>query len=182
MEIFKTTLLPMSIYGFSTTVAGILLSTTVGSMVDTTPRLRVVQFFLLTQKLTTILGALGFWVLLTWFDSAAASPTSGPEVTDTMKTATLSIYQGYSLFAFLVFASGVLKLSALGWSISIERDWIVAFCQSDSELLTKINVYMKRIDLVCKLVSPLVFAALLSQFGYAGYCSLIMAICPTDLV
>lgn len=39
MEIFKTTLLPMSIYGFSTTVAGILFSTTVGSIVDTTPRL-----------------------------------------------------------------------------------------------------------------------------------------------
>jgi hypothetical protein len=39
MEIFKTTLLPMSIYGFSTTVFGILFSTTVGSLVDTTPRL-----------------------------------------------------------------------------------------------------------------------------------------------
>lgn len=40
MEIFKTTLLPMSIYGFSTTVLGILFSTTVGSLVDTTPRLQ----------------------------------------------------------------------------------------------------------------------------------------------
>jgi len=39
MEIFKTTLLPMSLYGFSTTVAGILFSTTVGSLVDSTPRL-----------------------------------------------------------------------------------------------------------------------------------------------
>ncbi|KAF9169219.1 hypothetical protein BGX21_007439 [Mortierella sp. AD011] len=29
----------MSIYGFSTTIAGILFSTTIGSLVDTTPRL-----------------------------------------------------------------------------------------------------------------------------------------------
>lgn len=33
---------------------------------------------------------------------------------------------------------------------------------------------MKRIDLVCKLTSPLVFAALLAQLD-AGYCSLAMA-------
>ncbi|KAF9351164.1 hypothetical protein BGX34_000751 [Mortierella sp. NVP85] len=145
MEIFKTTLLPMSVYGFSTTVFGILFSTTVGSLVDTTPRLHAVQSFLFTQKLTTVLGAIGFWILLTWFDS---SPTPViPPTTTTVATAAISsrsirdgmltAFQGYSLFAFLVFASGVLKLSALGWSISIERDWIVALCQSDSDMLTR---------------------------------------------
>jgi hypothetical protein len=45
--------------------------------------------------------------------------------------------QGYSLFALMVVASGVLKLSALGWSISIERDWIVALCHSNSDALTR---------------------------------------------
>ncbi|KAF8925330.1 hypothetical protein BGZ58_000906 [Dissophora ornata] len=173
MEIFKTTLLPMSIYGFSTTVVGILLSTTVGSIVDTTPRLPAVQSFLFTQKFTTVLGALGFWVLLTWFDPSSGS-IAAPETTTT-SSGGMSLYQGYSAFAFLVLASGVLKLSALGWSISIERDWIVALCQSDSDILTKINVTMKRIDLVCKLISPLVFAAMLSKFN-AGYCSLAMAV------
>ncbi|KAG0207341.1 hypothetical protein BGX28_001391 [Mortierella sp. GBA30] len=167
MEIFKTTLLPMSVYGFSTTVAGILFSTTVGSLVDSTPRLSAVQSFLFAQKFTTVLGALGFWILLTWFDPALPNNTENSGV--------LSLYQGYCIFAFLVLASGVLKLSALGWSISIERDWIVSLCQSDSELLTKLNVTMKRIDLVCKLVSPLVFAALLTQIQ-TGYCSLMMAI------
>ncbi|KAF9908880.1 hypothetical protein EC991_009286 [Linnemannia zychae] len=164
MEIFKTTLLPMSIYGFSTTVAGILLSTTVGSIVDNTPRLSAVQAFLFTQKLTTIIGALGFWILLTWFDPTASATTPG-----------ISMVQGYSLFALMVLASGVLKLSALGWSISIERDWIVALCHSNSEALTRLNVTMKRIDLVCKLTSPLVFAGLLTYL-HAGYCSLIMAV------
>ncbi|KAF8987570.1 hypothetical protein BGZ52_003879 [Haplosporangium bisporale] len=75
----------------------------------------------------------------------------------------MTFYQGYTLFALLVLVSATLKLSALGWSISIERDWIVCMCQSNSDLLTKINVNMKRIDLVCKLTSPLVFAALLAQ-------------------
>ncbi|KAK3833542.1 MAG: Ferroporti-1 [Linnemannia elongata] len=185
MEIFKTTLLPMSIYGFSTTVAGILFSTTVGSIVDTTPRLTAVQSFLFTQKLTTIIGSLGFWILLTWFDptTAASSPLSPSSVTDAIAAAGdltssmfgLSMAQGYSLFALMVVASGVLKLSALGWSISIERDWIVALCHSNSDALTRLNVTMKRIDLVCKLISPLVFAGLLTYL-HAGYCSLIMAI------
>ncbi|KAI7826084.1 Ferroporti-1 [Gamsiella multidivaricata] len=190
MEIFKTTLLPMSIYGFSTTVAGILFSTSVGSLVDSTPRLPAVQSFLLTQKSTTVLGALGFWVLLTWFDptSALDSPILATPVSTTAAPAigvaaaisaeddmSMTLSQGYSLFTLLILMSGTLKLSALGWSISIERDWVVALCQSDSDMLTKINVTMKRIDLVCKLVSPLVFAALLAQFN-AGYCSLAMAV------
>ncbi|KAF9126920.1 hypothetical protein BGX30_015020, partial [Mortierella sp. GBA39] len=185
MEIFKTTLLPMSIYGFSTTVAGILFSTTVGSIVDTTPRLTAVQSFLFTQKLTTIIGALGFWILLTWFDptTAASSPLPPSSVTDATTAAggltgnmlELSKTQGYSLFGLMVVASGLLKLSALGWSISIERDWIVALCHSNSDALTRLNVTMKRIDLVCKLISPLVFAGLLTYL-HAGYCSLIMTI------
>ncbi|KAH7046197.1 hypothetical protein BKA57DRAFT_465945 [Linnemannia elongata] len=185
MEIFKTTLLPMSIYGFSTTVAGILFSTTVGSIVDTTPRLTAVQSFLFTQKLTTIIGALGFWILLTWFDpstevSLPLPPSSATYTTTTARDLTtsmlgLSMVQGYSLFGLMVVASGVLKLSALGWSISIERDWIVALCHSNSDALTRLNVTMKRIDLVCKLISPLVFAGLLTYL-HAGYCSLIMAI------
>ncbi|KAG0027326.1 hypothetical protein BGZ81_005699 [Podila clonocystis] len=146
MQIFKTTLLPMSVYGFSTTVAGISFSTFVGSLVDTTPRLK------------------GFWVLLTWFDPSSSS--TDPSL--------MALYQGYMLFALLVLISASLKLSALGWSISIERDWVVCMCQSNSDLLTKINVNMKRIDLVCKLASPLMFAALLSELD-AGYCSLAMA-------
>ncbi|KAG9321976.1 hypothetical protein KVV02_008301 [Mortierella alpina] len=165
MEIFKTTLLPMSIFGFSTTVAGIMFSTTVGSLVDSTPRLAAVQSFLFTQKVSTIFGALGFWILLTWFDPASGATHIGG----------LSLYQGYGVFIFLILINGVLKLSALGWSISIERDWVVALCRSDSEQLTQINVAMKRIDLVCKLVSPLVFAALLARVD-AAYCSLAMAI------
>jgi hypothetical protein len=85
-----------------------------------------VQTFLFTQKLTTIIGALGFWVLLTWFDPTTSTASSG-----------LSMFQGYSLFALMILVSGVLKLSALGWSISIERDWIVALCYSNSDVLTR---------------------------------------------
>ncbi|KAF9384784.1 hypothetical protein CPC16_008281 [Podila verticillata] len=161
MQIFKTTLFYASVYGFSTTVAGISFSTFVGSLVDTTPRLKAVQSFLIAQKMSTVLGCVGFWILLTWFDPSSS-------------TATMTFYQGYTLFALLVLVSATLKLSALGWSISIERDWIVCMCQSNSDLLTKINVNMKRIDLVCKLTSPLVFAALLAQLD-AGYCSLTIA-------
>lgn len=228
MEIFKTTLLPMSIYGFSTTVAGILFSTTVGSIVDTTPRLTgsshpldpflfaskfvcamgkgfffsfyrtkltpllwhpdfsqecfntcflfphyrprtfsrghfyffffsiAVQSFLFTQKLTTIIGALGFWILLTWFDpsTVASSPLQPSSATYTTTTAGdlttrmlgLSMVQGYSLFGLMVVASGVLKLSALGWSISIERDWIVALCHSNSDALTRKRTYLTSIQ------------------------------------
>lgn len=73
--------------------------------------------------MSTVLGCIGFWILLTWFDPSSS-------------TTNMTLYQGYTLFALLVLVSAILKLSALGWSISIERDWIVCMCQSDSDLLT----------------------------------------------
>jgi len=90
----------------------------------------------------TVLGCVVFWILLTWFDPSALSgphPPSLPDQDLQKPEAVLSIgiYQGYSLFAFLVLASGLLKLSALGWSISIERDWVVALCHSNAEKLTR---------------------------------------------
>ncbi|KAF9973777.1 hypothetical protein BGZ73_002965 [Actinomortierella ambigua] len=171
-EIFKATLLPPSIYGFMTTVAGILLCTSVGTIVDRTPRLQgkfpyplsvlPVRTFLVTQKLCGIFGGLGFWALLTFFD-----PTQ-------VDRGVMSVEMGYSIFCFLVVLSSLLKLSALGWSISIERDWIVVLCEGDSHLLTRINASMKRIDLVCKLCSPLALAGCLAWLP-TEWCSLLIA-------
>ena len=137
-----------------------------------------VQSFLFTQKITTIIGARGFWILLTWFDptTAASLPLSSPSATDATAAAgdltnsmlRLSMAQGYSLFALMVIASGVLKLSALGWSISIERDWIVALCHFSSDALTRKHTPLTSIQ-YSTCTKPITQLRLTSSFDSDAY-------------
>jgi solute carrier family 40 (iron-regulated transporter), member 1 len=44
--------------------------------------------------------------------------------------------------------------------VSVERDWVIVICDDNEPALRQINSQMRRIDLFCKLVSPLVIALL----------------------
>lgn len=68
------------------------------------------------------------------------------------------------LFAAIVFCGCVLKLATIGISVAVERDWVTAIADGNSEMLTKLNTYLRRIDLLSKLVAPL-FVSLLTTVG-----------------
>lgn len=50
------------------------------------------------------------------------------------------------------------KLNSVLNTISIERNWVVIIAQGNELDLQKLNSQMRRIDLFCKLVGPLVIA------------------------
>ena len=50
------------------------------------------------------------------------------------------------------------KLSAVMNTIAIERDWVVVLAEGDEGSLATLNAQMRRIDLFCKLVGPLVIS------------------------
>ena len=72
------------------------------------------------------------------------------------------------LFAFVVSLGVCEKLSGIGNMITMERDWVPNLaCTSTSQgdhiySLTHLNAVMRRIDLICKLVSPLVISVIIS--------------------
>lgn len=74
-----------------------------------------------------------------------------------------TLYQ-ISLFVAVVSIGIVERLSGVANMISMERDWVPTVSVSDpvdGNSLTRLNTIMRRIDLICKLVSPLVISGVI---------------------
>jgi iron-regulated transporter 1 len=136
-DIFKTSLLLASVYGFATTISAIVFSNYVGRYVDRSPRLSCVRGTLLVQKASIVISCGLFWLLLA--------------------TNTYS-----KLFYFGVVICGcLLKLSFIANNIAIEKDWVMVIAESDTEAMLTV---MKRIDLFCKTMAPVLIGSLMA-FG-----------------
>ncbi|ORX92434.1 hypothetical protein K493DRAFT_225727, partial [Basidiobolus meristosporus CBS 931.73] len=143
MDIFKDTLLPSSLYGFVFTASGILFSSVVGKWIDCTARLQAIRTLIPVKRISNVLASLGFLVLFTYFDYEAIPEDAKPLC--------------YTIFGLIVATGGALKLSSVGVSIVVEKDWLVMMAQSNSAVLTRVNSIMRRIELVSKMVTPLMF-------------------------
>ena len=72
------------------------------------------------------------------------------------------------IFAVVIVLGSIEKLSGVANTISMERDWIPALVaetsggESSPTQLTQLNAVMRRIDLVCKLVGPVVISVIIS--------------------
>lgn len=71
------------------------------------------------------------------------------------------------IFLVILFLGVFEALSATGNTLSMERDWIVVAASSLGQPydLTALNATMRRIDLICKLVSPIFISMIISSYG-----------------
>jgi iron-regulated transporter 1 len=69
-----------------------------------------------------------------------------------------------SLFAAVLVLGIAEKLSGAANLMSMERDWVVTVAAADGRPydLTHLNSVMRRIDLICKLIAPLLISAIIS--------------------
>ncbi|KAF9954585.1 hypothetical protein BGZ72_004473 [Mortierella alpina] len=133
-RVFTSSLLQSSLYGLVTTLAALLLSNRIGNWINILSRLDTYRITLLTQKLSIVLSTILFHVL----DSADDSKTV--------------------LYAFVIVLGCTLKLAFIGNSIAIEKDWAMIISDGHIELLLPT---MRRIDLICKTLSPILIGPLL---------------------
>jgi len=64
------------------------------------------------------------------------------------------------LLSVNIFLACIEKLCSIMNTVSIERDWIIVIADNDEAALCQMNSQMRRIDLFCKLASPLVIGLL----------------------
>ncbi|KAF8602564.1 hypothetical protein BDV93DRAFT_494555 [Ceratobasidium sp. AG-I] len=171
IEIFVDTLLPASVYGFVTTAAGIFLSGAIGSQIDMRPRLPAIRTCIMTQKLFASACYSLFLFLFSKFISLSSDA------------------RRLFLVAIIICGCG-LKLATVGMNICVERDWVMTITagsqsnvntpstnptpqstqSSQAELvdrtLLRLNMILRRIDLICKLTAPLFVSLLTSTVGY----------------
>lgn len=158
----------------------VVLSSSVGHWVERSPnRLRTLLSTICCNRASVILGSL-FWLLILSQENllAAETPTVAPRQFSLPQN---DVLKGI-LFAVAVALGMIERLSASGNLISMERDWVVTVAGPTGHPydLTNLNAAMRRIDLVCKLISPILISIVISATGsvrvgvlYTGLTSLI---------
>ncbi|KAI0899354.1 Ferroporti-1 [Annulohypoxylon nitens] len=139
--------------------AMILFSTSVGQWVQNSPnRLRTLLSTIICNRGSVIIGSF-FWILI-----LSQEDLVGHETILILPNNTLLKGLG---FAIAVAFGIVERLSSSGNLISMERDWVVTVAAPAGRPydLTHLNAVMRRIDLVCKLISPILIAAVISALG-----------------
>lgn len=136
-EVFKTSLLLASIYGFTTTIAAIIFSNYVGRLADVTSRLTFVRITMLVQKGSIVLSCILFYIIFKFNKHV------------------ILLYSG------VVLCGCLLKLAFIANNIAIEKDWVMVITEGDTEGML---IVMKRIDLFCKTMAPVMMGTLMT-FG-----------------
>ncbi|XXG98718.1 hypothetical protein Hte_005047 [Hypoxylon texense] len=141
--------------------AMILFSSSVGRWVERSPdRLRTLLSTILCNRGSVILGSF-FWILI-----LSQRDPAGDDEAAAFVFPPNAFLKGVG-FAVAVALGIVERLSASGNLISMERDWVVAVAAPAGRPydLTHLNAAMRRIDLVCKLLSPILVSAAISALG-----------------
>ncbi|KAG0328322.1 hypothetical protein BGZ99_005675 [Dissophora globulifera] len=139
-RVYTTSLLQASIYGLSTTLIALVLSPRIGNWINILSRLQTYRVTLFMQKGSILIST----VLFHFLNHRSALAGGGT--------------QNNVSYAFIIVFGCTLKLAFIGNSIAIEKDW--AMIISDGHL-ERLLPTMRRIDLVCKTLSPIFIGYLL---------------------
>ncbi|PBP27372.1 putative solute carrier family 40 (iron-regulated transporter) [Diplocarpon rosae] len=157
---YPDTLLATGVRGIVRTLASIGFSSMVGRWVDQNPNRLKTLFGTISANRLAVIGASILWFVI-------VAPVSSPEVkileSDIGGVPASLILKG-GLFSLILVLDIFEALSASGNMLSMERDWVVTAAAPDGQPydLTHLNSVMRRIDLICKLVAPLLISVTVS--------------------
>ncbi|KNE62758.1 hypothetical protein AMAG_07943 [Allomyces macrogynus ATCC 38327] len=157
-DLVPDSLLPLSIYGVVVCLGAILAGPRIGKYVDSHTRWNAVWITVVIAKVAMVLAAL---LLHAWFltvqhpDGSVASTLRGWFGPSGVQNAFLAV---------LCILGLVIKWSNMGYVISVERDWVVVMTNHESTVLSHTNAWIRRIDLLSKMLAPLAMAAVTTGF------------------
>lgn len=146
IHIWPDSLLFTAIYGVVESSSVAVFGPMVGTLVDRLTYLQVLSLWLLVQSLSFIVAGVSVTGLLVYDNLKATS------------------FPAFMALVVVTNVSGALAaLSTLAGTILIEREWVVVISSGHPPaLLTKINSVIRRIDLSCKLLGPVLSGFIIS--------------------
>ncbi|KAL9276356.1 hypothetical protein ACSQ67_026094 [Phaseolus vulgaris] len=146
VNIWPDSLLYAAIYGAVESASIALFGPIIGRWVDKLSYVKVLRLWLVTQNLSFVIAGTAVIVLL---------------VNSSLK------FTNFSAFILLSWTinicGGIGVLSTLAGTILIEREWLLVIAEGQPpELLTKMNSVIRRIDLTCKLLAPVITGFIIS--------------------
>ena len=157
--IYPNTLLPSSIYFFSTSLTVFLIIPIITAHINMFDKLKIAVSLILMQKICIINSA-----ALLWFKAASAHKDFRPDC----------------IFLAIVFNGCILQLANSNSKIIIEKDWAVhvAKCREDVTL-EFLNSRLRFVDLFSDMMAPLVISYITEEYSsqvgmlFVGFISLL---------
>jgi iron-regulated transporter 1 len=121
----------------------------------------------ITANRASVIAACSAWVFIVGSNSSNVYERALPEPV----IGTASGLSKGMLFALILLLGVFEKLSGAANMMSMERDWVVTVAAPDGLAydLTCLNAVMRRIDLICKLIAPIVISVIISSTGSVGF-------------
>ncbi|KAG4432221.1 hypothetical protein IFR05_012302, partial [Cadophora sp. M221] len=158
---YPDTLIAAAVRGIVRTLASICFSSMVGRWVDQNPnRLQTLLSTISANRFTVISASILWFFIVT---PNTSSPSLTPSNAETTGNPTHYLLKGGVFTLILLF--GILEaLSASGNMLSMERDWVITAASPAGQAydLTHLNSVMRRIDLICKLIAPILISIIVS--------------------
>ncbi|XP_038694832.1 solute carrier family 40 member 2-like isoform X2 [Tripterygium wilfordii] len=146
ISVWPDSLLLAAIYGVIESASTALFGSIIGELLDRLSYVKVLRLWLVTQNLSFIIAGVAVTVLL---------------ICSTLRSTNFGAFILLIIVTNISGAVGV--LSTLAGTILVEREWVVVISEGHSpELLTKMNYIIRRIDLTCKLLAPIVTSFIIS--------------------
>jgi iron-regulated transporter 1 len=163
--VYGETLVPLSLLGLSKTLAGMAFAGWIGDLVDLTPRLRFMQTAIGAEKVSTSMGPVFFSHLSKVGQLSSEGASLG------------GIVASWSFLVLTIVITCLLSLVMTGMRVAIQRDWVTVIAQGDERQLTRLNSYLRRIDLLGGIAAPvsgkpniadlqLIVSSLTTSLGY----------------
>ncbi|KAK3065450.1 hypothetical protein LTS18_006161 [Coniosporium uncinatum] len=130
----------MSVYALARGSSAIIFAPVMGQYIDIGNRLQVVRISIVLQRLVVAVSCVMFYLLI--------NPMA------------LDHGVRIGMFVLLTALACVEKLCSIMNLVSVEKDWVVVVCNDDEDALRMLNAQMRRIDLLCKLLGPMLIALL----------------------
>ncbi|KAK8582537.1 hypothetical protein V6N13_069312 [Hibiscus sabdariffa] len=146
ISVWPDSLLLVAIYGVVESSSAALFGPIIGRWVDRLTYPKVLQLWLVTQNLSFIIAGCSVTALL---------------VIPSLKFTKFVVFITLVILTNISGAVGV--LSTLAGTILVEREWLVVIAEGNPpSLLTDMNSVIRRIDLTCKLVAPVISGLIIS--------------------
>ncbi|KAJ9694084.1 hypothetical protein PVL29_009862 [Vitis rotundifolia] len=146
INIWPNSLLLAAVYGVVESASTAFLGPSIGQWLDRLTYVKVLQLWLWTQNLSFVV---------------AGAAVVGLQVFSSLKHTNLAAF--ITIVALTNISGAVGVLSTLAGTILIEREWVVVMSEGHPpEVLTRMNSVLRRIDLICKLLAPVVTGFIIS--------------------
>ncbi len=133
----------------------------VGRWVDQNPNRLKTLLSTISVNRFAVIGASVLWYFIV--EPLNGLPEGANLAPSPVESKTTPMLKG-PIFGFILVLGILETLSASGNMLSMERDWVVTAASPDGQPydLTHLNSAMRRIDLICKLIAPILISVIMS--------------------